>query len=144
MKKILSLILVVALILPMAFSTAKAVEPIEPYASAYLSFYTASISTSEDSGKIILSFYVSSGRLGMTKVGVTGIEVYRTDGTRVKTIMGTVGNGLVGENCVSYGRDYTISLAAGTYYYCIVTVMAGNDTGSDSRRVTTNTVMAGL
>lgn len=142
MKKLLSAVLVLCILLSSfsVFATA-ADAPIAPQASAYLSYYTASLSQGKHAGDINLSFIVFAARTGLTQIGVSEVRVY-TGGARVKTIRGTVVNGLITTHDNSHYGDYTIHGEPGATYYAVVTVRAMDASGSDSRNITTNVITA--
>lgn len=77
----------------------------------------------------------------MTKIGVSTIKIYELDGDRITTIYGTTRNGLITSGS-SIAGTYTYEGTPGSYYYAEVTVFAENETESDSKTITTNTIKA--
>lgn len=141
MKKFVSLILAaVLLVAACSVNTLAAVpETVEPRASEYLNAYSATLTTGTKKGEVVLTFYVSSGRTDITKIGINNIVVYRSNGTRVRSIGGTYENGLLKANVGSYGGSYSVILTTNTSYYMEVTFVAGNSSGVDTRTFTTGT-----
>lgn len=142
MKKVLSTILVLCIL----FSSLNVVvnaadDPFVPLESAYLSSYFATLSQGNSAGEIDISFRVFAARTGLTQIGVSEIRIY-TGGSRVKTIIGTVVNGLMATNTNSHHGDYIYRGEPGATYYAVVIVKAMDSSGSDSRHITTNTIVA--
>lgn len=137
-KKILVVTLVLCLL--MGFSvTAWAVEP---RASAYLDCYDIDLYSGTDSGELDLEYMILSTKVGLTEIGISKIQLYKTDGTLYRTIYDTIYNGLMRTSGYSHGGNYTITCEPGTAYYAVVTVTAGDAYGSDSRNVVTDTVVS--
>lgn len=133
-KKSLSLILIVALLLSVFTVSVSA------RASYYFSSYSASLHQGSSSGKISVSYTVVSSAGTMNLIGISRIQVYKSNGTLYKTITGSTSNGLLKSSAFTTAGTYSISCASGTSYYCIVTVYASNSSGSDSRTIQTGTV----
>ena len=142
MKKFLSAILILSIFLSLSNITAAAADvPIDTRASTYFSGYYAFLSQGTSAGEIKVSYSVSSSRSDLTQIGVSQIKVY-CNGTRVKTIIGTVVNGLMVTNATSHSGTYTIRGDAGASYYTVVTVKAMDSSTSATHDITTNTVTA--
>lgn len=140
MKKRLFSLFCMTLLIVSLITTAKA-SSIQPYASDYLAKYTIGIGPSSNTGEVVLAYsVVGTGK--STTVGVKKIEVYRSNGSYVTTIIGTTLNGLLRSSTTYHGGTYTYKGASGTSYYMLVTVYASGSGGSDSRVITTNTVTA--
>lgn len=141
-KRIVAIILACTLLIcafPVA-SYAAAPEQNEIEASNYLSGYNATLYSDGTSGKLKL-WYEVYAKETMSSVGVYKIVVKKSNGTIVRTIWGSTANGLLGANYWFHNGTYTISnLTSGTSYYCAVTVIAGNSSGSDTRTITTSLV----
>lgn len=137
-KRFLSLGLILTLILTLCGGMALAAEP---RASLTLSHYPVGVSKGEDEGEIDISYDVMASQKA-DEVGVSSIKIYKSDGTYVTTITGTVANGLIRTNAGSHRSTYTYEGTSGVTYYAEVTVFATVGSDSDSRTVTTPTVTA--
>lgn len=140
-KRFVSVLIVVAILLvacPTANATAGA------RASNYLTSYSVRLTRGSNSGELLLSYLVSTSASGITRLGILSIFVYRTDGSLAKTIIGTTSNGLIQASSAAVNSTYSFTCEPGTAYYCNVTFIAENASGSDVRDRTTNTVVAPL
>ena len=139
-KRLITCVLAVVLLfscIPLASANSMA----ETRASEYLHGHTTYLTPGSSSGEVRLEYVVLATRV-MNYVGVSKIVVYKSDGSYVTTITGTVSNGLLGTSDAHHPGNYIYHGTPGTSYYFAVTVYAGDSTGSDSRTVTTNTVKA--
>lgn len=142
MKKILSAVLVLcSLLSSLNIVVTAADDSFVPLDSAYLSSYFATLLQGDSAGEIDISFRVFAARTGLTQIGVSEIRIY-TGGARVKTIIGTVVNGLIATNTNSHHGDYIFRGEPGAAYYAVVIVKAMDSAGSDSRHITTNEIIA--
>jgi len=136
----LTLLLVLALMLP----TAAMASEYKPMSSAYLSSYNAYINQ-EGNGKISINYYVYSTKT-MTDVGATTILLQESaDGkvwTAVASYSSSVYPHMLAHNTAMCNTDVSYSGVSGRYYKAAVTVYAGNSTGSDSRVTWTPTEKA--
>lgn len=109
----------------------------EARASAWFTGYGASIVASGN-GKINIEFRVV-GTGTMTKLGASTIDIYKSNGTFVKTISYTAsGNGyMMGYNTAFHSGSVPYSGVAGQKYYAVVNFYAKNSSGSDNRSYTT-------
>lgn len=114
----------------------------EARSSDYLSTHTASLRQGSGSGEIDLTYFVRTNSGTMTYIGISKIEVYRSGGGHYMTINGSTANGLLKASAVSVSGTYTIHCAASTSYYCVVTFIAQNASGTDTRTVTTASAIA--
>lgn len=138
-KRLLSLLLVS--VLSVTLITGASANSIQPHASDYLAKYTIAIGPGSNTGEVVLAYsVVGTGR--STTVGVKKVEVYRSNGSYVTTIVGTTANGFLRSSTTYHGGTYTYKGVSGTSYYMVVTVYASNSNGSDSRVITTNTAKA--
>lgn len=110
-------------------------------ASDYISWYSVGLSQGSSNGQLTLSYNIV-GTGTMDTIGVSKIVVYKADGTKYRTIYGTVSNGLLEQNTFSALGVYHFTVATGYSYYCKVTFYSGKDGGYDTRTVTTRTVAA--
>lgn len=141
LRRFLSTILILAISLTLCISSSFALENSTYRASPTLSAYNAKVSKGYSSGKIIISYDVEANIEGES-VGVSSIVIYKSNGTYVTTITGTVENDLIGTNTPWHSSSYTYHGISGTYYYAVVTVFATINGVTDSRTITTNTVQA--
>ena len=137
LKRTITLLLAVCLFVSCCSTEAGAVEP---YSSNYFSAYAAHI-TAVGGGKITITGDIDAIHT-MTRLGVTRILFYKSDGTYVKTVYGSISNGLLKDNSASLFADYTFQGNSGTSYYAIVYFTCRDANGYDSRHVTTRTVTA--
>lgn len=120
--------------------TASAIE-FSPRASLYLDNYNAYIYEGTTPGSICVEFVVTATRPS-DYVGVSELIIYKSSGTRVATITGTVANGLLRKDATAYLGNYTYYGEPGAKYYAKLTIYAERDGGSDSRIYTTTTCTA--
>lgn len=110
-------------------------------ASDYIISYSVGLSQGTSNGQLKLRYSII-GPGNMDTIGVSKIVVYKSNGTKYRTIYGTVSNGLLEQNTFSLFDDYYFTVATGYSYYCQVTFYSGKDGGYDTRTVTTSTVAA--
>ena len=141
MRRIFSVLaaLVIGIALCTSFSFAS--ENSTFRASPTLSAYNAKVSKGYASGEVIISYDVEAKDFGEL-VGVSSIKIYKSNGSYVTTITGTVENNLIGTNTPLHRSSYTYQGVSGTYYYAVVTVFATIDGVTDSRTITTKSVQA--
>ena len=139
-KKLLSFIVAV-MVFATCCPTATASD-IQPRASEYLSQYTVTLAKGDSAGEIKVIYSIIPSRKA-TVAGLSKIEIYKANGAYVTTIYGSKENGLLTELTVAYcSGTYVYSGISGTSYYAKVTVYGGNATASDTRTITTRTVVA--
>ncbi len=109
------------------------------YGSLCISGYNASLKVGTGKGAVKISYTVTSSKPAKT-IGVSKIEIYKSNGTKVTTITGTVANGLLRESAGTKTGTYTYRGTSGESYYAKVTLYVACESGSDSRTVTTKTV----
>jgi hypothetical protein len=151
MKRILSAVLVLALMLSALCVNAWATEsaPLAPEeieegiaATLLVDGFWATLSQGNSTGKLVLTYYVSALISSPTKIGVQRINVYRANGTLASSIIGTTSNGLIGSGTSYRTGTYTLSLSAGTGYYCDVLFVVANASGSEKVEDTTICIAA--
>ncbi len=127
----------VILVIVFLISTPVQALAAEARASAWFTGYGASIVASGN-GKINIEFRVV-GTGTMTKLGASTIDIYKSNGTFVKTISYTAsGNGyMMGYNTAFHSGSVPYSGVAGQKYYAVVNFYAKNSSGSDTRSYTT-------
>lgn len=136
-KRFISFLLATFCILTLMGSTLA----VENRASSTVAHYTITATAGSGSGKILVSYDVSSNGTA-DSLGVSSIEIYKSDGTYVTTINGSTSNGLVRNNSIRHRSSYTYTGTSGTSYYAEVTVFAKIGSDYDSRTVTTAAVKA--
>ena len=112
-----------------------------PQASYYLSYYAATADTGSFH-RVSISFDVdATGRMDL--VGASFIVVQeKINGvwTGVETYYGSTQNGMLAASAYSHVGSINYVGTSGKEYRALVTVYAGNGTGSDSRTIATNSV----
>lgn len=136
-KRIPSLFVCLILLFALCCQGAAADE-IDPRASLYLSSYGSTLSetSSTTNPGFDINFNVVATRISDC-VGVKRIEVYKTSGTHVATVYGSVSNGLLRENARGHMNYVTLNGTVGETYYAVLTMYAERDGGSDSKTYTT-------
>ncbi len=140
MKRIIATILLAAFLVA-AYSAdifATDTEAAEPRSSAYISGCSATLSTGTQKGEVVLNFFINSSRTDLTKIGINNIVVYRENGTKVRSVGGSFENGLLKANARSYTSSYSLILTTSESYYMVITFVAGNASGVETRTFTTN------
>lgn len=139
MRRLTCVLLLMAMAVSLAIPTYAAQTTVEPdistQASAYINSYSAGIEAG--TGSITITFTIAaSGR--MTSLGASRIDLYKSDGTLVKTYLASSTEGMLASNRFSYAGsvEYT-NAKKGTTYYAVVTIKASNSSGGDSRMITT-------
>lgn len=138
-KRIISVLILVSVLIavcPTPFVMA------ESRASDNITSCYVSLSSGSSSGELNLSYKITAGMTGTTRLGILAIFVYRTDGSLARVITGNTTNGLIQTSGAFARGTYSFTCEPGTAYYCNVTFIAENANGSDVRSYTTNTVVA--
>lgn len=138
-KRVISVLLVLFLLFSLLPISSLAAQT---RASDYIFSTSASLSTGASPGQIKLSYSVCSAVGIADSIGISKIEVYRSNGTLYKTIYGSISNGLMGTNAASKSGNYTTACSAGSSYYCVVTFTVSKGGGGDTYTTTTNTATA--
>ena len=140
-KRILRAISIILIIVFLASAPVYALAA-EARASACFSGYSASVVASGN-GRLNVEFRVV-GTGTMTKLGVSTIQIFKADGTRIATISYTAkGNKyMMGHNNAFHSGSVPYSGVVGQKYYAVVTFFAKNSSGSDSRSYTTTITTA--
>ena len=137
MKRIFSFVISLTLLLTCFVGTTLAVSPAEPYASLTISYYDADM-VSGGKGTAYIDFSIGSSKFA-DELGVDVIKIYTSAGRHVKTVYGSIANGLICTDDSWHNDSYEVSLPAGSYY-AKVTVFATAGSLTDSRTVTTSIV----
>lgn len=148
MKKVLSFVLAIALAISLCVCAVEATplmdESIAPMrASDYFSSYSVA-ATSGSEGDVAISISIRPKRT-MDSIGATKIVIQEKNGNRWKEVYTKTGsnyNGLLDSDSSSFRGSYTYSGTSGKTYRAIVTLYAKDAFGSDSKTVTTNSVVA--
>ena len=135
-SRIISLLLASVLLIGIAFPAEAAIQ-----SSAYIWITSASLSQGSSAGKISVNYSIT-GMGRMDTIGVSMIVVYKSNGTKYRTIYGSTTNGLIITNAIMAMDSYEISCVAGNSYYCEVTFIAAKDGGHDTMTIQTGTVVA--
>jgi hypothetical protein len=143
-KRAISIICAVLLLsLTLSPASVFAADGIQPFASSYLSQYSA-WATSNGGGEIQIDFDVSATSIA-DSVGASKIIIQIKIGsswTNVYTFNGTTSNGMLGSNCLFHCNDVTYQGSVGSEYRAVVTVYAKIGSGSDTRTINTGSVIA--
>lgn len=110
--------------------------------SDYFMRYSVSAHQGANRGEMDIECDIRAGGM-VPKIGVSTIEIYKSDGSHVTTIQGTTSNGLLSsKTSVVHGLTYTYKGVPGTTYYAKVTLCAGTNSDYDVRNVQTQKVTA--
>ena len=141
MKRILTMPLAFLMAISCCLMMVSAAETVLQRASITLSGYSATMKAGTTSGELRISYQVNSNMVA-TKLGVSSIKIYKSNGTYVTTISGSTTNGLIRTSSNTHRGTYSYSGTPGTSYYAVVTVFASTSAESDSRDITTATIKA--
>lgn len=141
MKRVLTSILALAMVLSCYSGVAFAASAGDVRASLTLRGYSAGLSAGGSRGAVSISYDVKASKLADT-VGVTTVKIYKTDGSCVATINGSTSNGLIQTDSIIHKGTYSYTLTSGVSYYAEVTVFARVGSEYDSHVITTSTVKA--
>ena len=141
LKRIIAIILSLALAISCCCASAFAASSLETRASVVLCDYNVALAPGNTSGKVTLDFLLFANTTA-DSIGIEAIEIYKSNGSYVKTITGTTGNGLIVTNQLVHIASYDCSLTFGVSYYAAVTFFTKAGSISDSRTITTTTVTA--
>lgn len=111
----------------------------EARASLTLSSYSVVADPGSDPGEFKITYDVRAITYA-DRVGVSSIEIYKSNGIYVTTISGTTSNGLLRSDAVRHRSSYTYTGTPGASYYAAVTVYAKIGSDSDSRIITTDII----
>lgn len=137
-KSALSVLLIVFILgmcIPSSNATARA--------SDYINHTYTDLFAGEESGELEVDFSISAVK-NPTLLGVYKIAFYKSDGTYVTSVWGTVINGLLSNSGSRYyGSTYIFDRAeSGVSYYAVVTFMAKDSKGGDTFEMETSVVKA--
>lgn len=139
MKKVVSTVLSICALVGIVCTPVYATQ-VEPRESYVFSSYWAVPYEGEKTGEINIAFSVTCSH-PTTIIGVSSIEIYKTNGTYVHTEEGTIENGFLrnGGNCVG---TYTYLGTPGVNYYAVVNFYGVADGITDTRSIITESVTA--
>lgn len=140
-KRLLSLLLILSILISSVLVSSVSAES---RASDYFIRYSATLYAGSSPGKLDLDFHVSTAAVGITRLGIIALFVYRTDGSIAKLVTGNTSNGLLETSGTIAVGTYSFTMEPGVAYYCAVRFIAENASGNDIRYYTTNTVIAPL
>lgn len=135
-KRFIAILLLLSLILSIFTVSAGA----ESRASDYISGAWAQVSAGSSRGKLNVSYSVTSGAQGITKIGVSKITVYNADSSFYRSFTGTTANGLIKTSGTVASGTYTIQCEPSMTYYCMVEFIVQNANGSATTTRTTSTI----
>lgn len=139
MKRTFSFVLALVMTLFCCNGLAVAAAASDVRSSPTISSYAVMLKAGSKRGELRISYDVTSSQ-PRADVGVSSIEIYKSDGTYVTTITGTTSNGLISNGTGSTSGTYSHIATSGVSYYAKVTIFAKANGVSDSRTVTTETV----
>lgn len=140
MKKKRIVAAILALILIFSLCATAFAEEIMPLANAYINSKTGSISRHGD-GTIDIYFYVcATGK--MSSLGASKIELYKADGSLMKTFYSSSYSNMLTSNDYAYGSSVSYSGKEGESYYAVITFYASCDDGSSTATYTTSVTKA--
>lgn len=132
--RVIVLFLVVTLIFPIG-ANAASVEPMQPYASKYLSSYTAYVYLA--GGGLVQVYFNVEGTGMMDELGALTIELYEsTDKSTwkwVKTFDHLLDSGMLGYDNFYHSGHVDYQGVEGRYYKAYVCIWAGKDGTGDTR-----------
>lgn len=106
--------------------------------STTLGAYGVWASKGVNSGELDIDYQISANS-SADSLGISVLKIYKSDGTYVTTIYGSLSNRLIAHNQPDVNRTYTYKGEPGTTYYAVATVSATIGEDYDYRYVTTNT-----
>lgn len=132
--RLLSFILAFLLLLPCT-AHAATIEPIQPYASAYLTSYNTYICAM--GGGDLQIWYTVVGDTDMDEIGVLSIILYESANnstwTRVKTYSHENYSSMLVEDDFFHSSYVSYDGIAGKYYKALVCIWAGKNGSGDTR-----------
>lgn len=148
MKKLMQFIFVLVFALSLCVCTVEAATLSSgsislQRASDYFDTYIID-TTSGAKGEVVVNFRIYTTDV-MSSIGVKKIVIQEKSGTRWQeafTKQGTSSNGLLDKGADEFSGSYTYKGESGKTYRAIVTICAEDSFGSDSRTVTTRSVIA--
>lgn len=135
-KRFLSFGVIMALMLSLCGGAAFAADV---RASKTIRLYTASASKGSNAGELKI-FYDVQANYSADEVGISSIQIYKSSGSYVTTIIGTTSNGLIRTSISRHRSSYIYEGESGESYYAVVVGFATIGSDSDSKTVTTDTV----
>ncbi len=111
-------------------------------ASDYIKGYAVSAQQGDYRGQVYIQCDIRAN-WAVPRIGVKEIQIFRSDGSHMTTIQGTISNGLIApKSSIAHIVTYTYKGVPGVSYYAKVTLCAGTASDYDTRLVTTQTVQA--
>lgn len=135
-KRFVVILLLLSLILSIFTVSAGA----ESRASDYITNASAQAFAGNSRGKLNVSYSVTSGAQGITKIGVSKITVYNADSSFYRSFTGTTANGLIKTSGFSASGTYAIQCEPSMTYYCMVEFIVQNANGSATTTRMTSTI----
>lgn len=132
--RVTALLLVIVLMVP-STAMAATVDPVQPYASAYLTSYNTYI-CAMGSGKLQI-WYTVVGDYDMDYIGTMSIRLYessnKTSWTLVETFLHEDYPSMLAEDDYVHSSYVPYSGTAGKYYKAYVCIYAGSGSSGDTR-----------
>lgn len=111
-------------------------------ASDYIKGYAVSAQQGDYRGQVYIQCDIRAN-WAVPRIGVKEIQIFRSDGSHMTTIQGTISNGLIApKSSIAHIVTYTYKGVPGVSYYAKVTLCAGSASNYDTRLVRTQTVKA--
>lgn len=111
-------------------------------ASDYIKGYAVSAQQGDYRGQVYIQCDIRAN-WAVPRIGVKEIQIFRSDGSHMTTIQGTISNGLIApKSSIAHIVTYTYKGVPGVSYYAKVTLCAGTASDYDTRLVRTQTVKA--
>lgn len=113
--------------------------PDSPDASAYIAGYSAKV-INEGNGVLTVSFDVT-GTATMARIGASSIDIYRSNGTYVTTLIWTDSgrSGMMASNTIYNGDTESVYVGAGSYYAVVCFYAKNYSGGIGTKTVQTST-----
>lgn len=134
MKKKVSMMLAVSLILVLCFSAVASADDIQPRASSYLSSYSVRV-IPEENRKMTVTFSVRAINY-MSEVGATKIVIERRNGTKWvtdRTFYASSYSNFMRTNTVSTSSSISFYGTQGVFYRAKLYAYASDGKGSDTK-----------
>lgn len=151
MKKFAAFCVILSLCISTTIAFAAAPELIEPTeislkrASDYLSSYSSWLGVGSSKSGTVYVYYDVDATRTMDKVGITHVAIQYQNGSSwitEKSIIGAVSNGMIRENYHGHYGTVTFNGTSGKTYRAVITFYAALGDGSDSRTLTTASIVA--
>lgn len=140
MKKLNVIALLLSFVMLLCIgATAVYIPPDSPDASAYIADYSAKV-INGGNGVLKVSFDVT-GTATMSRIGASTIDIYRSNGTYVTTLVWTDSgrSGMMASNTIYNGDTESVYVGSGSYYAVIYFYAKNYSGGVGTKTVQTGT-----